>query len=418
MTIAVPLGYRVAGVHCGIKRNPTNNDLTLIVSELPATGAGVYTQNLVFGAPVGWNRKLTPATDFRVIAVNSGVANACTGERGDHDAAEMARLAAEAVGRISNPSDTPPVGGRIGNPSYATRPNRALVMSTGVIGTFLPMEKIAAGMTAAAGKLGNDEAALISAARGMMTTDTRHKLSGRTLTLRGRTTHVCGLAKGAAMIGPNMATMLCAVLTDAALTPDAAQAMLKGVVNDSFNCISVEGHMSTSDTVLLLANGAACADPLAGGDLAELTAAVHDVCTDLAKQIVSDGEGASHFITIDVTGCASRADAHRIAKTIGESALVKTAIAGADPNWGRIVSAAGYAGPRFNPRGVSMKLNGTLLYDKGGPVPFDAKAVSRSIRENRDTHVELSLSEGSGQVRFWTTDLTAEYVRLNADYTT
>jgi glutamate N-acetyltransferase/amino-acid N-acetyltransferase len=406
MTPTVPLGYRLAGVHCGIKRNPANNDLTLIVSERPAMAAGVYTQNLVFGAPVGWNRKITPSADVRVIAVNSGVANACTGERGDRDAAEMARLAAEAVGRI-------------GNPSYGhVRPEQALVMSTGVIGTFLPMEKIAAGLSVAASKLDSDEAALISAARGMMTTDTRHKLAGRRLALRGRATHVCGLAKGAAMIGPNMATMLCAVLTDAALAPDVAQAMLKDVVDGSFNCISVEGHMSTSDTVLLLANGAACADPLADSDLPELTAAVREVCTDLAKAIVSDGEGAGHFVTIDVAGCASRADAHRIAKTIAESALVKTAIAGADPNWGRIVSAAGYAGPRFDPRGVGLKINGTLLYEKGGPVPFDAKAVSHSIRQNRDTHVELSLSEGTGHVRFWTTDLTAEYVRLNADYTT
>jgi glutamate N-acetyltransferase/amino-acid N-acetyltransferase len=397
MTIAVPLGYRLAGVYCGVKRNPNNNDLTLIVSDLPATAAGVYTQNLVFGAPVGWNRKLTPASDIRVIAVNSGVANACTGDRGDRDAAEMARLAAEAAGVSSN---------------------QALVMSTGVIGAFLPMEKIAAGVRAASQKLGSDEAALVSAARGMMTTDTRHKLAGRTLTIRGRTVHVCGLAKGAAMIGPNMATMLSVVLTDAALRPDVAQDALREVVNDSFNCISVEGHMSTSDTVLLLANGASCADTLADNDLAELTAALREVCTDLAKQIVSDGEGASHFITIDVTGCATRADARRIAKTIGESALVKTAVAGADPNWGRIVSAAGYAGPRFDPRGVSLKINGTLLYEKGGPVPFDAKAVSLSIRESRDTHLALSLSEGTAQVRFWTTDLTAEYVRLNADYTT
>jgi glutamate N-acetyltransferase/amino-acid N-acetyltransferase len=409
MTPTVPLGYRLVGVHCGIKRNPTNNDLTLIVSELPATAAGVYTQNLVFGAPVGWNRKLTPAADVRVIVINSGVSNACTGERGDRDAAEMARLAAEAVGRVSHPS---------GSMSPSVRAEQTLVMSTGVIGTYLPMDKIAGGISAAAAKLGNDEAALVAAARGMMTTDTRHKLSGRTLTIRGRATHVCGLAKGAAMIGPNMATMLCAVLTDAALAPDVAQSVLRDAVNDSFNCISVEGHMSTSDTVLLLANGAACADRLAGSDLAELAAAVRDVCTDLAKQIVSDGEGAGHFITIDVAGCASRADAHRIAKTIGESALVKTAIAGADPNWGRVVSAAGYAGPRFDPRGVSLKINGMLLYEKGGPVPFEAKAVSQSIRANRDTHVELSLSEGNGQVRFWTTDLTAEYVRLNADYTT
>lgn len=394
---SVPLGYRLTGVHSGVKRNPNNNDLSLIVSDVSATAAGVYTTNLVFGAPVGWNRRLTPANDVRVVAVNSGVANACTGERGDRDAAEMARLAGEVVG---------------------VKAEQALVMSTGVIGTFLPMDKIAAGIRAAAGKLGTDDAALTAAARGMMTTDTKHKVAARQLTIRGKQIHTCGMAKGAAMIGPNMATMLCVVMTDAALTPAVAQSLLRDCVNDSFNCISVEGHMSTSDTVLLLANGAACAEPLVGSDLAELSASVREVCTELAQAIVSDGEGASHFITIDVSGCDSRADAHRIAKTIAESALVKTAIAGADPNWGRIVSAAGYSGTKFNPRGVSLKVNGLSLYEQGGPVPFDAKAVSGSIRGNRDTHIELSFAEGNAQVRFWTTDLTAEYVRLNADYTT
>jgi len=150
----------------------------------------------------------------------------------------------------------------------------------------------------------------------------------------------------------------------------------------------------------------------------QLQTALTEVCTELAGAIVADGEGATHFITIDVTGCRTRAEAHRIAKTIAESPLVKTAIAGADPNWGRIVSAAGYAGPTFDPRGVSLRLNGAALYWEGGPLPFDAAAVSRSLRENRDTHVELSFAEGEAHVRYWTTDLTAEYVRLNADYHT
>ncbi len=397
MTVAIPLGYRLAGVHSGVKRNPNKPDLSLIVSDLPAAGAGVYTKNLVFGAPVGRNRALTPAGNFRVVVTNSGVANACTGEQGDRDADEMGRLAAAAVGAA---------------------PEQALVLSTGVIGSFLPMPKIAAGIAAAKAQLAATEAALEAAARGMMTTDTVPKIASHQLTLRGKPIHVCGVAKGAAMIGPNMATMLAVIFTDAALSPADAQQVLSRSVDDSFNCISVEGHMSTSDTVLLLANGAACADPLAGDDLEEMFAAVHQVCRELAMAIVSDGEGATHLVTIDVTGCADRNAAHRIAKTVGESALVKTAIAGADPNWGRIVSAAGYAGVPFDPRGVSLQVNGLPLYKNGAPLTFNAAEVSASIKDNRDTHVALQFTEGQAKVRFWTTDLTAEYVRLNADYHT
>jgi glutamate N-acetyltransferase/amino-acid N-acetyltransferase len=397
MTPSLPLGYRVAGVHCGIKRNPAKQDLALFVSDSPATAAGVYTQNLVFGAPVGWNRAITPASDVRIVVVNSGNSNACTGERGDRDAAEMARLAGETVG---------------------AKPRQSLVMSTGIIGSFLPMEKIAAGIRSAAEKLATDETAVVSAARGMMTTDTQHKLSGRTLELKGTTVRICGMAKGAAMIGPNMATMLSVILTDATLSPDAAQQILRAAVSKSFNCISVEGHMSTSDTVLLLANGAAKAGPSNDKELASLSGGVQEVATDLARAIVADGEGASHFITIDVAGCATWNDARQIARTIADSPLVKTAIAGADPNWGRVVSAVGYSGVKFNPRGLSMKLNGATLYQNGGPVEFDAAAASNSIRSNRHTQIEVTLSEGTASCRFWTTDLTAEYVRLNADYHT
>jgi glutamate N-acetyltransferase/amino-acid N-acetyltransferase len=396
-TPQLPLGFRVAGVHCGIKRNPNKPDLSLIVSDVPATAAGVYTTNLVHAAPVAFDRGRTPSAAMRVIAVNSGNANACTGERGLNDAREMAHLAAAAIGADEE---------------------QALVLSTGVIGWFLPMDKIAAGIRAAADRLAADEAALVLAARGMLTTDTIHKLAGRSLSIGGRAIHIAGMAKGAAMIGPKMATMLGVVLTDAPLDPAAAQEMLRDVADQTFNCISVEGHMSTNDTVLLLANGAAGGQPLTGSDQQAFAAAMLEVCGELARAIPADGEGATHLITIDVTGCASRDAARSIARTVADSALVKTAVAGADPNWGRIVSAAGYAGVPFDPAGVSLKVNGHLLYKSGAPAPFDAPTVSRSIRENRDTSVELSFREGTSGIRFWTTDLTAEYVRLNADYTT
>jgi glutamate N-acetyltransferase/amino-acid N-acetyltransferase len=226
-----------------------------------------------------------------------------------------------------------------------------------------------------------------------------------------------GMAKGAAMIGPRMATMLGVVLTDAPLESRAASELLRKAVDDSFNCISVEGHMSTNDSVLLLANGAAGRQ---AHDVAQdrLAASLNEVCLALAKEIPSDGEGATHLIEILVAGAKSREDAHRVAKAIADSPLVKTAVAGADPNWGRIVSAAGYAGVPFDPATVRLIINDLLLFERGAPATFDPAAVSDSIRQNRTTQVLFDLGQGGASVRFWTCDLTAEYVRLNADYHT
>lgn len=397
MAITIPKGYLMAGVHSRIKRDPRKQDLTLVMSETPASAAGVYTKNLVFAAPVALDRSRTPSDRIRAVAICSGVANACTGERGLRDAEEMARLAAAACG---------------------AEPDQALILSTGVIGAFLPMEKVAQGITAAAVKLGRSETSLIAAARGMLTTDTIHKLAGRTMVIDGREIQITGMAKGAAMMGPNMATMLALVLTDAPLSPTAAQAALSAATDDSFNCMSVDGHMSTNDTVLLLANGAAGGEPLTGEGLAAFQAELNEVCIELAKAIAGDGEGATHLVTIEVTGCATRESALELAKTVANSPLVKTALHGADPNWGRIVSAAGYANVPFNPNGVTLRVNGFLLYKDGAPVEFDGKAVSTSIRDNRDTLVQLDFSDGTASRRFWTADLTAEYVRLNADYHT
>jgi len=397
MSTCVPQGYRLAGVYCGVKRNTSKLDLSLVVSDRPAVAAGVYTQNRVFAAPVALDRSRTPAANIRAVVINSGNANACTGDRGLRDAAQMAAAAAKTCG---------------------AKETEALVLSTGIIGAFLPMDKILPGIEQAAAGLGTSEDNLVSAARGMLTTDTTHKLSGRELKLGGRTIRIAGMAKGAAMIGPNMATMLGLVLTDAPLEVETAQQLLSEIADATFNCISVDGHMSTNDTVLLLANGAAGGEPLKGGDLAKFREALEATCSELAKSIPADGEGATHLIMLDVEGCATDDAARTIARTVANSALVKTAIAGADPNWGRVVSAAGYAGIEFDPTGVNLTINGYSLYERGAPVEFDAEAVSQSIRDNRDTQVVLKFSEGTASVRFWTTDLTAEYVRLNADYHT
>lgn len=397
MSAQLPQEFRLAAVHCGVKRSPEKPDLSLIVSDREATAAGVYTQNLVFAAPVGWDRAQTPGAGFRAVVVNSGNANACTGARGDADARRMAELAAAACG---------------------AKAEQALVLSTGVIGHFLPMDRIEAGIAAAAQQLQASDEALVNAARGMMTTDTVHKLAARQWQAGGKTVRLCGMAKGAAMIGPNMATMLGVVLTDAAVEPAAAQKALSAAARDSFNCISVDGHMSTNDTVLLVANGASGAALKSAAELAEFQQRLSEVCEHLARAIIDDGEGATHLVTIEVHGCADRAAAHKIAKTVAESPLVKTAIAGGDPNWGRIVSAVGYAGVPCDAGKICLDLNGFRLYENGAPIGFDEQTVSQSIRSQRETSVVLTLAEGSATARFWTTDLTAEYVRLNADYRT
>lgn len=397
MDIPVPQGFRVTGLKCGIKRDTTREDLSMFVADRPCVAAGVYTQNQVVAAPVIVDRQRTPSDRIRVVVVNSGNANACTGVRGVEDAIEMARLAAESIGAEGQ---------------------QALVLSTGIIGEPLPIEKIRAGIAQGVTQLGNDPTDLHLAARGMMTTDTVPKVAGAEFAAGGRRYLVSGVAKGAAMIGPRMATMLGLVLTDAPLAARDAQQILSDTVEETFNCISVEGHMSTNDTVLLLANGAAGGEILSGESLASFRVAVMQVCTELARAIPNDGEGATHLMEVVVSGCRTRDDARRIARSIADSPLVKTAVSGADPNWGRIVSAAGYAGVPFDPATVVLHVNRFELYREGTPVPFQAAEVSESIRSERTTLIEFDLGQGDASIRFWSCDLTAEYVHLNADYHT
>lgn len=397
MSHPVPKGFRLAGVHCGIKSNATKEDLTLITTDKDGVAAGVYTQNLVVAASVTQNRAKTPCDNFRVVVVNSGNANACTGERGASDCREMTRLAGEAVGGTEG---------------------QALVMSTGIIGHFLPMEKIKSGIAAASSKLGTNDEAFDSAVRGITTTDKFVKTASRAVEIAGQTVQITAMAKGAGMIGPNMATMLCVVMTDAELAAPLAQEMLTHAAELSFNCISVEGHTSTSDTALLLASGASEVTLTSSTAKATFQQTLNDVCIELAKLIPSDGEGATHLITLDVTGCATRADARQIAKAVTDSPLVKTAITGNDPNWGRIVSAAGYAGVSFDPEKVTLTINDTLIYEAGMPVGYDEKHVSESMRDSFEVRLELAFGEGDASIRFWASDLTVEYVNFNSDYST
>jgi glutamate N-acetyltransferase / amino-acid N-acetyltransferase len=405
MTHSLPQGFRFAGVCGGIKRSAGKLDVSLIISDCDATAVGVYTQNQVVAAPVLLCRQRTPTSSARAVVINSGNANACTGATGMRDAQRMTELTAEACGKGESP----------------LRPEQVLVMSTGIIGQHLPMDKLEPAIGQAAASLGAESDHFLAAADGILTTDQGRKVGCREFRLDGRTIRLAGMAKGAGMIGPNMATMLCCVITDAPLRAEHAQSLLRETADRSFNNISVEGHTSTNDTMLLLANGAAGGEPLEAAELAEFGRHMTELCVELAKQIPADGEGATHLIEVRVSGAQSEPDARRIAHTVASSNLVKTAVYGADPNWGRIVSAAGYAGVPIDTRALSLKINGTTLFEAGEPVAFDARQASQSIREQHTTLIELVVGEnrqGSGECVHWTSDLTVEYVQFNSEYTT
>ena len=395
--IPLPAGFSTAGVRCGIKNNAPKLDLALFVSDRPCAAAGVFTTNLVCGAPVKVTRERLPRSTARAVVINSGNSNAATGERGIADAKKMTTLVAEQIGAV---------------------PEDVLVASTGVIGRFLPMDVLEAGIPDAAKHLSHSPESFRHAAQAMMTTDTFQKQATSTLALHGKVIRISGACKGAAMIAPNMATMLCVIMTDAKLSQDDAATMLRHSIQDSFNCISVDGHESTSDSVILLANGASGAVMTTAEDRHAFQRALDEVAIKLATDIIRDAEGAHHFVELNVTGARTRDEAFKIAKAIADSPLVKTAICGADPNWGRIVSAAGYAGVPLMETDMSLVVNGFLLYQSGTPVDFDATQVSTSLRDNRNVTIDLKLTHGHEKVRFWTCDLTKEYVELNADYTT
>jgi len=387
--------FRYAGVHSGLRPDPERRDLALVVSDRPAAAAGVFTQNRVRAAPVRVCQERLPRPDARGFVICSGNANACTGAQGLADARRMTVVAAEAIGCATE---------------------QMLVCSTGVIGRPLPMPVIEPGIRLAATHLDESAKGLNAAAHAILTTDTRIKIATRRVSILGTDVTLTGFAKGAAMIGPNMATMLAFVCTDASVAPEDLHLGLKRTAAQTFNCVRVEGHTSTNDTLLILANGGG--QRLQGDALAQFQGEVTAVCADLARQIAADAEGASHLVTIEVIGLSDDEDAVRVARTVADSALVKTAIFGADPNWGRIVSAAGYAGVDFDEHHLSLWVGDMLLYHEGTPQPFDAATASAYLKNNRDVHLRLKFTLGAGQATVWTSDLTYEYVKLNADYTT
>ena len=405
-----PLGFTFAGVACGIKKTDAS-DLALIVSDRACSAAATFTRNAFPAAPVLYDRTLVEENPagLRAVAINAGCANACTGEAGLADVEAMARLAETALGLPSR---------------------SAAVMSTGVIGPRLPMDKIVAGIRLAAGELSPD--GWDAAAHAIMTTDTRPKTAFREI----GGVRLFGMCKGAGMIHPNMATMLSVIVTDAAIEPTLMAELLRQAVDVSFNCISIDGDMSTNDTVLLLANGAAVAPNLRSfGNLegfSAFAAALTSLCTDLAQQIVRDGEGATKFITIRVEGAASDADARTAAKAVANSPLVKTAFYGGDANWGRILAAVGYSGATVDPGRADLWIaagtgdgdtetrghgDALQLVRAGQPLPYSEEAAS-AIFAGSEITVAVKLGLGDGQATVWTCDLSHDYVSINGHYRT
>lgn len=400
MDPTLPKGYRYAGTACGIKPSGST-DLTLIVADQACIAAGVYTQNVVRASSIDWNQQVTPGDQVRAIVVNSGNANACTGEPGIRNTAEMAKLTAAALD----------------GPDSVT-PEQVLVLSTGVIGVQLPMDKIQAGIAGAASQLENDWSSFTHAIDGIRTTDKDRKFATHSLVLGEQAFQLAGMAKGAGMIGPRMATMLSVIVTDFPLAAEQAQHALTMAVDQSFNRISVEGHTSTNDAVILLCRNPQGTEDVCPESVASFGSALTQMCIELAKLIPADGEGATHLIEVQVQGTADDMEADRIARTVGASNLVKTAITGADPNWGRIVSAIGILDVDVVSTEISLTINGHAVFRNGEPLAFDASVVSQSMREQFETQLQLVVGKGQGRATHWTSDLTVDYVKFNSEYTT
>lgn len=389
-------GFRAAGVAAGIRR-AGRKDFALLLAERPACAAAMFTTSAMAAAPVRLGRERVAGGRLRAVAVNTGYANACTGQAGMDDARAMSRLVAATLGIAEE---------------------EVLVSSTGIIGMRVPMEAIARGARLAAAALSPEGGA--DAAAAIMTTDTVPKQAAVAFEADGRRIAIGGMAKGSGMIEPRMATMLAFVATDAAVAPADLDAALRPAVEDSFNRVVVDNDRSTNDTVLLLANGAADAPPLSPAHPAwpAFTGALRDLCRDLARQIVMDGEGATKLVTLRVTGARDDNDAQLAARAIARSMLVKTSWHGLDPNWGRIMAAVGYSGAAAEEEKTRISYGDVAAFDRGRVADVAARERLRDVMRRREFEVAVDLGLGSGACVLLTCDLSGEYVRINAEYTT
>jgi glutamate N-acetyltransferase/amino-acid N-acetyltransferase len=396
---ALPKGFRFAATACGLKKTGAL-DLAILSSDVPASAAAVFTQNLVVAAPVTLSKKHLAESKghMRAVVVNAGNANCATGPQGD---SASSRTVEETSRRLGLP------------------PQEIFVCSTGVIGVQLPVEKILRALPMLARNRRASARSFAELSLAICTTDTRPKTASASFRMSGKRIHLIGCAKGAGMIHPNMATTLAFVATDANISPSLLQRTLRDVTGRTFNAVSVDGDTSTNDTLLVLANGAAGAPAIANGSKAhrQFTAALESVCGSLAQQIVADGEGAQRVIEIEVRGAKTETAAKRIAETIATSPLVKTAFAGADPNWGRIFAAAGRSGVKFDPSLVEITMAGIKVLKRGQPLDFNERAASNKLLADH-VPILVHLHAGAASAKYWTCDFTAEYVRINASYRT
>lgn len=400
-SITSPKGFLAGAAAAEIKYKKDRLDLTVIHSEVDCSATAVFTQNQVVAAPVTVSRNALAQNNAQIrgIVANAGIANACTGTLGLQNAQQMQQITANAL---------------------VCKPEQILVLSTGVIGMQLPMDRVASGITGAVQEMGSENGRF--AAQAIMTTDTFPKQGSIEVQLSGGTVTLGGMAKGSGMIHPNMATMLGVVTTDAAIAPGMLDEMLGTAVNQSFNRITVDGDTSTNDTVFLLANGTSGVAITTEADQAQFQAALDTLCKSLAHMIVRDGEGATKFVEIHVCGTITNDDAHTIANVIATSPLVKTAFAGSDPNWGRIFAAAGRAGISFDQHKASLLIGVESateleLVSEGTPNDY-LEADAAHIFAQSAFRIQLDLGSGPGSDTVWTSDLSHDYVTINADYRT
>lgn len=388
-------GFTAAGVKAGIKKSG-NLDVAVIYTKTQAVVAGTFTQNKVAAAPVYVSKEVVATGTAHAIVANAGCANACTGQQGLDDAHKMAQIAADELG--VNADDV-------------------IVGSTGVIGVSLPMDKLEAGIKDAVANLSADGSG--NAGRAIITTDTHSKSVTCEFELSGKTVRMGAIAKGSGMIRPNMATMLCYITTDIAIDQTLLQKAVSGCVEKSFNMISVDGDMSTNDMVIVLANGEANNAKITeeNADYQIFFDKLMMLCTELAKQIAADGEGASKFLTINVKGAKSFADAKTVGMAIANSPLVKTAFFGEDPNWGRVICAVGYSGADMVPEKTVVKFGGITIFANGTGVTYDEKALAHVMKE-KDIVIDIELNMGQEDATVWSCDLSYEYVKINGEYHT
>jgi glutamate N-acetyltransferase/amino-acid N-acetyltransferase len=397
-----PRGFVASGIYAGIKTRQIP-DVGLLLCSAPATAAAVFTTNKVFAAPVKVGREHVASGKLRGVVLNSGNANACTGKQGEKDARRMCELAA-AVAKCQ------------------CKAKEILPSSTGIIGHMLPMEKIERGIIECGLNLGDSGEHALLFADAIMTTDTRRKAASTTVKIGKQTVTLAGICKGAGMIGPRMnaaphATMLAYLTTDAEVAAPLLRKLMQRAADASFNAVTIDDHTSTNDTAVLLASGQSgvkVAGPKATRALAD---ALDEVCQSLAYQIAADGEGATKVVTVTVRQAKSEKDAKLMARAIANSPLVKCAMNGNDPNWGRIVSAAGLCGAAFDPGKSTLTLQGTVVFRNGTPLPFDPAEVSESLKST-EVKVDLACRLGKADATVWTCDLSKDYVTINADYHT